>query len=277
MTSTRPLRVATFNICSGRIDGVPGQPAQLEAAIAELGADVVAVQEVDRGQERSGGRNQAQDAAAGLGPDAHWRFAATLTGTPGFEWEPVADPDSASETAPTYGIALLSRYPVLHWEHLTLAPAPVRSPLVLPNPAGGSGAPGRPGVVLLRDEPRVALAAVIDAPVGPITVVATHLSFTPGWNLRQLRQIRTWMRAEQQAHRFPRALVLAGDLNLPGRVPALATGLQRGVIAPTFPAARPRIQLDHLLPSPAVQLQGGRAVRLPISDHCALIADVTLR
>ena len=42
-------------------------------------------------------------------------------------------------------------------------------------------------MILLRDEPRVLLAAILDTPYGDVTVAATHLSFVPGWNVRQLR------------------------------------------------------------------------------------------
>ena len=191
---------------------------------------------------------------------------------------------SASEhgseaAAPSYGIALLSRYPVVHWSQLLLPAAPVRSPLVLPPPTDATrrtSRPKLPGLVLVHDEPRVALAAVVAAPGGMLTVVAAHLSFAPGWNVYQLLRIRSWIKAEQQAGAFTPALILAGDLNLPGRLPSLAGGLQRGVRAATFPAERPRVQLDHLLPSPGLHLRNGRAVRQPISDHCALIADATV-
>ena len=38
-----------------------------------------------------------------------------------------------------------------------------------------------------HDEPRVLLAAVVDAPFGRLTIATTHLSFVPGWNVWQLR------------------------------------------------------------------------------------------
>ena len=58
---------------------------------------------------------------------------------------------------------------------------PVHAPIV------GLGPDGRRRVMLLRDEPRAVLAAIVDAPIGPITVASAHLRlFVPGWNLRQL-------------------------------------------------------------------------------------------
>ena len=42
---------------------------------------------------------------------------------------------------------------------------------------------------LLHDEPRVAVAAVLDGPFGQFTVCNTHLTFVPRWNSRQLRTL----------------------------------------------------------------------------------------
>jgi endonuclease/exonuclease/phosphatase family metal-dependent hydrolase len=48
---------------------------------------------------------------------------------------------------------------------------------------------------------------------------------------------------------------------------SLATG-------PTFPVQHPTEQLDHVLLRGRLRVDGGRPVRLPLSDHCALVADV---
>jgi hypothetical protein len=76
------LRVGTLNLASGR--GPGGRPLgaeQLAAAVAGLDADVLALQEVDAGQARSGGTDQAAVVAGALGA-VDWRVAATLAGTP---------------------------------------------------------------------------------------------------------------------------------------------------------------------------------------------------
>jgi endonuclease/exonuclease/phosphatase family metal-dependent hydrolase len=46
------------------------------------------------------------------------------------------------------------------------------------------------------------------------------------------------------------------------------------VSAPTFPAGAPRQQLDHVLCQGELPRPRGQAVRLPLSDHCALVVDV---
>jgi hypothetical protein len=45
----------------------------------------------------------------------------------------------------------------------------------------------------------------------------------------------------------------------------------------TFPVDAPTEQIDHLLAgSPRVRATGGGAVRLPVSDHRALVVDLAL-
>ena len=120
---------------------------------------------------------------------------------------------------------------------------------------------------LVRDEPRVAVAAVVDAPTGRLTVASTHLSFVPWWNGRQLLALVSSFAA------LPRPLVLMGDLNMrPARASALAE-LTPLVRARTFPAHRPVKQIDHVL-ADGVQAVSGRARKLPLSDHRALVVDL---
>ena len=38
--------------------------------------------------------------------------------------------------------------------------------------------------MVVNEEPRAAVIARLDTPVGPLTVANTHLSFVPGWNRR---------------------------------------------------------------------------------------------
>jgi hypothetical protein len=192
---------------------------------------------------------------------ANWRFAATLNGTPSDRWTPTP-PD---EGGPAYGVALLSRFPVREWTQIHLAAAPIRAPV----PAGAPD--GRKRILLLQDEPRVALVAVIDGPDGPFTAVCTHLSFVPGWNVRQLRQLT------RQLRDLPRPLVVAGDFNVTGSLPALVTGWRPAARAHTFPAAHPKLQLDHVLTDGAVTASSGQAVPLDISDHRALAVELAFQ
>jgi endonuclease/exonuclease/phosphatase family metal-dependent hydrolase len=253
------MRIATFNLLHGLSlrDGAV-DVARLAEAVARIGADVLALQEVDRGQPRSQGNDLTAIAAEAMG--AVWyRFEPTVLGTPGEVWRPCGPGED--DGGPAYGVALLSRLPVLRFGVVPMAPAPVRSPVVLPG--------ARHRVVLLKDEPRTAIVAVIEQDGVRVTVAGTHLSFVPGWNVRQLRALR------RELAEWPRPVVLAGDLNLPGSLPAAVTGWRRAVRAATYPSANPRVQLDHVLMGPGrVTVTGNGARSLNVSDHCAAYADL---
>jgi endonuclease/exonuclease/phosphatase family metal-dependent hydrolase len=252
------LRFGTFNLLNGRsVKTGAVQEADLRAAAAALDADVLGLQEVDRGQPRSGKTDQAEVVASELDA-AWWRFAPTLTGTP-LKWIR-ADPSNESSGS-AYGVALISRLRVLHWDVRGFPAAPVSLPLRVV---------GRPGLARVPDQPRVALAAIVVGPDGPFTVAATHLSFVPGWNARQLRAVTRWLATMPPPH------VLVGDLNLPGRVPGSLTGWVDLARAPTFPSWRPRVQLDHILASGigTDSVRAATAIRLPVSDHCGLVVDI---
>jgi len=265
------VRLATFNLFSGRTlaDGSV-DPARLTAAIRRLDADVVGLQEVDRAQPRSGGADLAAQVAdaAGVGPDG-WRFEPALLGTPGEQWEPATEMSSTDPALPAYGVALVSRLPVRAWHVIRLASAPLRSPVLVPS----QKRPGRPTAVLLPDEPRVGLAAVVEAPgIGLMTVASTHLSFVPGWNVVQLRRLTQALAA------LPGPTVLLGDLNLPGRLPLLGARGWRS-LAPrtrTWPSPAPRVQFDHVLARgeglpPVTRVED---LQLEISDHRALVVQL---
>ena len=264
MPDALPLRVGTLNLASGRdAEGRPLGEDALAAAVAGLDVDVLAVQEVDAGQPRSAGVDQI--AVLGAALDADWRTAATVAGTPDpfRSWAPVdpglRGPADATD-GPVYGIGLLSRRPVRRWHVLGLGTGRARLPLRAPDPRTG-----RPGLWWFPDEPRVAVAAEVDG----LTVVATHLSFAPHTSLRQLTRLRRW------AAGLPGPVVVAGDLNLPGAVPARVLGARALVRAATFPLADPRVQLDHLLAMGGrVRTDDGTAVKLAVGDHRALFATV---
>ncbi len=259
------MRLATFNLLHGRSlhDGRVDAD-RVAAAVAALDADIVGLQEVDRGQPRSGHLDLTAVAADALGAPAH-RFAPAVLGTPGETWRAWTAADEA-RSDPTYGIALVSRWPVLRWQITPLPAAPVRSPIWAPGPGGG--------LILLRDEPRVLLAAVIDTPGGPVTVANTHLSFVPGWNVRQLRA------AVRALAQLPAPRILLGDLNLPAGLARAVSRWRPLARRPTYPAAQPRTQLDHVLADPrgADRLGQVTDVSTPaaaISDHRPLVVTLT--
>lgn len=256
------MRLGTFNLMNGRslTDGLVDAD-RVHAVIAGLDADVLGLQEVDRGQDRSGHADLARIAADAMGAK-QVLFVPAVVGTPGQSFRIATDADQDG-TDPHYGVALVSRYPVAEWRVTRLPAAPLRSPIL----AG-------PRLMLLDDEPRVLIAAVLETPIGRVTVATTHLSFVPGWNVRQLQLVKRALRA------MPAPRVLLGDLNLPGGLPRLFSGWHRLAGVPTYPAPAPRVQFDHVLADrrgierlPRVLDVANPAV--PFSDHRPLI--VTMR
>ncbi|TKJ16607.1 endonuclease/exonuclease/phosphatase family protein [Blastococcus sp. CCUG 61487] len=248
------MRIATFNILHGRsLSDGRVDVDRLAAAVKTLDADVLGLQEVDRDQPRSLGADLTAVAAEAMGA-VDSQFVAALSGTPGGTWMAATgdeQPGSAS-----YGIALLSRFPVVSWRVVRLPALRASVPL-------WSEHTNRP--FLARDEPRVAIAAVLEGPDGQLTVCNTHLSFIPGWNSVQLRRLMRSLEGTREP------LVLMGDLNMQRRAAARATGLTSVAAAPTFPAPRPTRQLDHVLVRGRLRAASpAEAVQLPLSDHRAL-------
>jgi endonuclease/exonuclease/phosphatase family metal-dependent hydrolase len=262
-----PLRLGSFNLFSGRslTDGVINTDRLVEAVRA-LDVDLLAVQEVDRNQPRSSGVDQAAVVAETLRAVDH-RFVPALDGTPGAGWLPsVPHHDQVggvrAHHGPQFGVALISRLPVAEWHELRLSPARGRFPMPIPSRP--------PRVLWLNDEPRVAVAAVLEHP--RITIACTHLSFVPTSTARQLTLVREWLA------RLPGPHLLLGDLNLPAVAVRRLTTWTPLVSAATFPAPSPRLQLDHVLASglePGTRALG-RVEQLSISDHRAVLVDLHL-
>ncbi|MCV7288260.1 endonuclease/exonuclease/phosphatase family protein [Mycolicibacterium wolinskyi] len=250
------MRVATFNILHGRsVHEGNVDLDRLAAAVSELDADILALQEVDCDQPRSGKADLTAVAAKAMNA-VHHRFVAAISGTPGATWMAATGREQPGTAA--YGIALLSRFPVENWQVLRLPRIPVRFPMYLPAVRG---------IRIVHEEPRAAVVARVDTPLGPMTVANTHLSFVPGWNKVQLRHL------VRDLSGFPGPRLLVGDLNMgPGR-PANWRALGSAL---TFPADAPGQQLDHILTDdPALTVTECAAPHLPISDHRALVVDIS--
>ena len=300
----------TFNVQHGLAPDGRVDVGALGAALAGLDADIVALQEVDRGQERSGGVDTAREVAAAIGATDH-RFLPTIAGrmeprraAPGAALGGADDPARALEpllaargvreravaalgilrspagraAVGAYLRTWLSRRPARPAEPhdapgygIALATRlPVREWRRLRLPIAAPWLFGR--LQVRRDEPRAAIVAVVETADGPLTVVATHLSSGSNWSRVQL----AWLRGRLRG--LPRPLVLLGDLNLRGSVPTDLTGWRDLVAEPTYPRERPRIRLDHVLVD-----DGGRPLRclspvqvldLGISDHRAVVVDL---
>jgi endonuclease/exonuclease/phosphatase family metal-dependent hydrolase len=245
-------RVLTLNLQHGLSrNGSATTADELAAAVSELDVDVVALQEVDRGQPRSGEVDQARVVADALGLP-HVRFAATLAGD---VRRAKASPQRWGMTdGAAYGLAIASRWPVLAWFVRPLPRLRVRHPVL----SGGR-------LKLRDDEQRGALAAVLQTPHGQLSVASAHLSLLGPVAAVQVRSLLRSVAA------MPGPAVVCGDLDLdPWALRPLARGWQMPR-ALTFPARAPRRQIDHLL-TRGMRIERADAVELAVSDHRGLLA-----
>jgi endonuclease/exonuclease/phosphatase family metal-dependent hydrolase len=253
------VRIATFNILHGRSpeDGRVDVD-RLAEAIRSLDADVLGLQEVDRDQPRSMNADLTAVAAEAMGA-VDSQFVAALAGTPGGTWMAATGEEQPGSA---YGIALLSRMPVISWRVVRLPMLRSRVPVVFRGER-------RPRVV--RDEPRVAVAAVLEGPGRRFTVATTHLSFVPGWNVLQLRRLMRALAGTREP------LVLTGDMNMDPDQVRRITRLRAIAEGVTFPAHEPARQLDHVLVRGPVAACGPAEIpELPLSDHRAVVVPVQL-
>ena len=253
------MRMATFNILHGRSvhDGAV-ELDRFEESVGQLDADVLALQEVDLDQPRSAMADLTALAARAMGAVTH-RFVAAISGTPGATWMAATGREQPGTAA--YGIALLSRFPVQSWQVVRLPRIPVTFPMYLREPNK---------VLMVHEEPRSAVVARLDTPLGLMTVANTHLSFVPGWNRLQLRHLVRDLRG------FAAPRVLMGDLNMTPPRTGRWVGMRALAVGPTFPADEPQRQLDHILTDdPTLRADDCVTPELSISDHRALVADVS--
>lgn len=200
-------RVATYNIRHGR--GMDDQVAleRTASTLRRLDVDIVALQEVDENVARSGRGNQAE--VLGNLLDMDHAFGAFMAYGGG-----------------RYGIAILSRHPIVHVESVAL-------------PAGA--------------EPRVALAATIVLPGDDtVTVVSVHFDWIDNDAARynQARALTRYLDG------VSRPWLLMGDFNdgPASRTLRLFSGRVLDFAKPadasfTFPAPDPVKEIDYILAS----------------------------
>jgi endonuclease/exonuclease/phosphatase family metal-dependent hydrolase len=223
--SLRLMRVVTWNVQHGvpAAGGVPDVLAAVEPLRA-LRAEVLALQELDRGWARSARVDQPGLFAERLGMS-------------------LAFGSAFRRNRADYGIALLTSGGLDAVELLRL-----------------------PG----RGEPRVAVLAEVAVGDRRWSVATAHLA-----NRGRDAGDQVLVVLDALGTR-PRPRVLLGDLNIPTErlLPwTSAEGYALAPTGPTFPARSPSRRIDHIGVFGA-RITGHDTVRLPLSDHLAVVADL---
>ena len=256
------MRIGTWNILAG--SPVEERAAEtLASAVARLDLDVLGLNEVDCLQERSGFVDQTREAAIAMRA-VDWRFGPSFRGedrnrvsVPGVLLGPHDTPRGSH-----YGIALLSRIPVLRWHRLELGKSPIGLPLL-------SARNGERSMRYCEDESHLAIGAEL---ANGWVVVATHLSFVTPVAVAQLVRVRAW--ARRLGRRAGKRVAVMGDMNLARVIIPLRPQWQSPINANTYPSWQPAVQLDHILLPMGVQ---ARALSLPepgLSDHLPIAVEV---
>jgi endonuclease/exonuclease/phosphatase family metal-dependent hydrolase len=275
------MRITSWNILHGM--AIPPTPVADITALAQatekiakdLAPELVAVQECDYRLARTVDANQISEIAQSIGAP-HFAFAPCIIGTPGEKWRKlsasdkgvITESDNAGTHEGAYGIGIASKIEVIKWHRLDLGNAPIGMPLLVP---GDEGNPGKLRPIYIRDEPRVALAATL---INGITVINTHLSFVPGYNIKQLRAIKRW--ATELEKEMNTTAIIVGDLNLPKNLPVVASKWRSLATQATYPSWGAKIQFDYILTRSAMEATQLPTVATGVSDHLPLSVELKL-
>jgi endonuclease/exonuclease/phosphatase family metal-dependent hydrolase len=234
------LTVLVYNVHAGKDAAGRDNLRRVSDVVKSAAADIVLLQEVDKGTRRSGGVDQPSEYARGTG--YHVAFARSL------------DYDGGE-----YGIAILSRWPIRRDTtiHLPVDPPQER--------AGGSR------------EPRVAMLATIATPAGEVAVLNTHMDASADDRWRK-QEIRTILRLTADMLRDSGVAVLVGgdfnstpesavqaELRASGLTDAwLRCGSGDGF---TYPADSSRKRIDYLFLTGNVGCVRATVLTTDASDH----------
>ena len=252
------IRVASYNIAAGRDADGTFDIGSTAAAIEDLGAEVIALQEVDvHWGERSLNLDLAEDLADAL--DMHVGFAPIYSNDPVEEGGPRAE----------FGVAVLSDYPIVDFTNHEITRLSTQSEDPEPAPAPGFA------------------EAVIQARAARVHVYSTHLDYRGDPTVRELQVADTLeILAEDGPHA---SQVLMGDFNATPQAPELAplwdvltdahteAGEGDGF---TFPADVPDRRIDYVAVSEDIHVRHAfvpaDGVAAISSDHRPAVADLEL-
>jgi endonuclease/exonuclease/phosphatase family metal-dependent hydrolase len=244
------VKVLVYNVHAGKDAAGRDNLQRVADVVRQYDADIVLLQEVDKGTRRSGKVDQPAEYARRTGYNV--AFGRSL------------DYDGGE-----YGIAVLSRWPIRRDTaiHLPVEPPQERS--------GGS------------HEPRVAQRVVIQAPVGEVVVLNTHIDASTDERYR-LQEARTIMALVKELidAKAPRVIV-GGDFNSTPesrvqeqlRASGLVDAWQRcgsgeGL---TYPADSSRKRIDYLYLAVGTECTSAMVPVTDASDHRPVFFTIRFR
>ena len=242
------IRVLVYNIHAGKDAAGADNLHGVAELVRTTGADIVLLQEVDRGTRRSGRVDQPGVLAERTG--YHVAFGSAL------------DYDDGK-----YGVAVLSRWPIVAdtLVHLPVTPTQAR--------AGGS------------HEPRGALHVIVAAPGGRLSIINTHLdpSGDDRWRRQEADSI---VSLAAQLRRGGVALIVGGDFNSTPES-AVQRAVRVGGLRDawlecatgdgfTFPADVPVKRIDYVYITGSSRCNAAQVIESRVSDHRPLLVDLTL-
>ncbi len=244
--TSAPIRVLVYNIHAGKDAKGVDNLERVAAIVRASKADVVLLQEVDKGTTRSGKVDQPAELKRLTG--FYVSFGKTLDYQGG-----------------DYGIAILSRWPILSD---TLILLPVTPPQ------------DRSGVM---NEPRGALRVRIDAPGGELGVINTHID-AGREDLYRLQEVRTLLTVAGPWRDSTGTLIVGGDLNSEPQSAVQAMfplagwrdsfkecGRGTGL---SFPADVPVKRIDYLMITGDTQCTTASVLDTEASDHRPVLFEI---
>jgi endonuclease/exonuclease/phosphatase family metal-dependent hydrolase len=243
-----PVRVMVYNIHAGKDAAGVDNLDRVAELIRSTSADVVLLQEVDRGTRRSAGADHADILAQRTG--LHMSFGKSLAYQGG-----------------DYGIAILSRWPIVGQSTL---------PLVLDPPQARSGG---------SYEPRVALRATVATPVGELTILNTHLdaSREDRWRRQEIARVLTIADSARGVlliggdfNSTPESEVQQ-TVRARGLRDAWFDCARAGDEGLTYPADSSVKRIDYLFLRGTTTCTRAEVVATQASDHRPLVVDVVMR
>ena len=242
------LRVLVYNIHAGADAAGANNIDRVASIVRDTKADIVLLQEVDKGVARSLRQDQPAELARLTGLNA--TFGKSLDYQGGL-----------------YGIAILSRFPIITDTvvHLPVNPPQLRS--------GASY------------EPRVALRAYISTPAGRLAVINTHLDPSGDDSFRR-QEIVTLLQLAQLSESMLGPVLLGGDFNSTpeSAVQQTVRGSVRDAWSEcgkgqplTYPANVPVKRIDYLFLTKRVSCSDAQVIETQASDHRPVFFTVRIR